>query len=193
MEWTTAQATATAGDDYALGNGILTIPAGATTARSPSTSPATPLHEPDETFIVHLTAPVNATIADDTGIATITNDDTAPTLTVGDVATIEGDTGTNPSTFTVALSEPSGTATSVRMGNRASHRHRRRRLHRRFRHPHHPRWHDEPHDHRRRHRRHALRTRRNVHPQPHHRQRHHHRRHRDRHHHQRRPGSVKRN
>ena len=59
------------------------------------------LDEIDETFIVNLTSPTNATIADGQGIGTITDDDAAPTLSINDVTVTEGNAGTTNATFTV--------------------------------------------------------------------------------------------
>ena len=42
------------------------------------------LNEATETYTVGLSAPGNATLADDLGAGTITNDDPLPTLTIGD-------------------------------------------------------------------------------------------------------------
>ena len=67
--------------------------------------------EPDETFAVNLTSPVNATIADAQGLGTIGNDDN-PGLSIGDVAIVEPESGTRTATFVVTLSPASaGTVT----------------------------------------------------------------------------------
>jgi hypothetical protein len=73
--WSTANGTATAPDDYASGNGVLTFSAGQTskTVTVQVVGDTTP--EANETFNVNLSGPVNATIADSQGIGTITNDD----------------------------------------------------------------------------------------------------------------------
>src|SRR5262249_2901702 len=64
--------------------------------------------EPDETFTVNLTSPVNAQIADSQGVGTIRDDDPLPVLSVADVSTAEGQSGTKTLTFTATLSAPSG-------------------------------------------------------------------------------------
>jgi hypothetical protein len=43
------------------------------------------LDEANETFFVNLTNPVNATLVDAQGTATITDDDVAPTMSINDV------------------------------------------------------------------------------------------------------------
>ena len=71
------------------------------------------LNEPDETFKVNLSSPLNATIADSQAIGTILNDDPTPALTINDVSIAEGNSGTKNLTFTVTLSAPSSNVISV--------------------------------------------------------------------------------
>ena len=58
--------------------------------------------EPDETFTVHLSNPVNATISDADGTGTITNDDAQPSFAINDVTGNEGNSGTTNFVFTVS-------------------------------------------------------------------------------------------
>ena len=58
--------------------------------------------EPNETFVVNLGAPTNATIADGQGIGTILDDE--PRISINDVTVTEGNTGTTSETFSVSLS-----------------------------------------------------------------------------------------
>ncbi|MGH2527822.1 MAG: Calx-beta domain-containing protein [Actinomycetota bacterium] len=69
--------------------------------------------ENDETFTVELSAPTNATISDGTGLGTIRNDDTAPTLSIDDVSANEGNVGTTPFTFTVTKTGATALAARV--------------------------------------------------------------------------------
>ena len=69
--------------------------------------------ELDETFGITLSNPGNATIADGSGMGTITDDDAAPTLSVNDVSVAEGNAGTTTATFTVTLSAASGQTVTV--------------------------------------------------------------------------------
>ncbi len=69
--------------------------------------------EPNETLLVNLTVPANATILDGQGTGTITNDDGAPTLSIDDVAVAEGNAGTTTLGFTVTLSAVSGQTVTV--------------------------------------------------------------------------------
>jgi hypothetical protein len=102
----TADGTATAGADYTATTGTTTIAAGSTTQTItvPILGDTTP--EANETFVVNLSAPTNATIGNAQGTGTITDDDT--TLSIGDVTVTEGNAGTTTATFTVTLSQPAG-------------------------------------------------------------------------------------
>jgi hypothetical protein len=65
------------------------------------------LDEPNENFRVLLSQPVGATIVDPEGVATIQNDDQAPTLSIDSVTVNEPESGTTQAVFTVTLSNPS--------------------------------------------------------------------------------------
>ena len=104
VAWATTAGTATAGTDYVAASGSRTIAAGSTTASVAITVNGDTLDEDDETFGISLTSPVNATVGDGTGTATISDDDPAPSLTIGDASVTEGNIGTKTVTFTVALS-----------------------------------------------------------------------------------------
>ncbi|MBK9655780.1 MAG: Ig-like domain repeat protein [Rhodanobacteraceae bacterium] len=104
FSFATANDTATTADsDYVAASGSGTIPSGGasatTTIAVTITGDAT--FENTESFFVNLTAPTNATITDPQGVGTITNDDTAPTLTINDVSITEGNAGTQNLVFTV--------------------------------------------------------------------------------------------
>ena len=68
--------------------------------------------ELDETFVVNLSAPANATIADAQATGTIQNDD-APALTIADVSVTEGNAGTTAAVFQVSLTGPSNQTVTV--------------------------------------------------------------------------------
>ena len=78
--------------------------------------------ESDEAFIVRLSNPAGATIADADGAGTIVNDDergappAAGVLSVSDVTVPEGNTGTREAPFTVSLSAPQSSPVTVRFG-----------------------------------------------------------------------------
>ncbi|MDQ3815366.1 MAG: hypothetical protein M3347_15715, partial [Armatimonadota bacterium] len=65
------------------------------------------LDEPNETFLVNLSSPSNATLGDDQGVGTITDDDPTPTLSISNATpepVTEGDSGSTLASFTVTLS-----------------------------------------------------------------------------------------
>jgi hypothetical protein len=66
------------------------------------------IFENDETFLINLTAPVNGTIEDGQGTATIQNDDAMPTVSVTDVTVTEQNTTTTNAIFRVSFSGGSG-------------------------------------------------------------------------------------
>ena len=66
------------------------------------------IDEPNETFNVTLSSPVNAGITDGTGVGTITDDDGPPSISLSDVTVTEGNAGTVNATFVASLSAESG-------------------------------------------------------------------------------------
>ncbi|MGK5088396.1 Calx-beta domain-containing protein [Bdellovibrionota bacterium FG-2] len=111
--WTTSDGTATAGSDYAsVSLTEATIPAGKTTATLNVPLNGDTTSETDETFAVTLSSPTNATILNATGTGTITNDDSAPTLSIDSVSKFEGNTGLTTFTFTVTQNKASAVATT---------------------------------------------------------------------------------
>ncbi|MDJ1183026.1 Calx-beta domain-containing protein [Roseofilum casamattae] len=105
VDYATADNTAIAGSDYTSTNGTLTFSAGDTSENITVNITDDSLDEINETFLVNLTNPSNATIADNQGQGTITDDDAAPTISINDV-TVDENAGT--ATFTVNLSAVSG-------------------------------------------------------------------------------------
>ncbi|QQR74581.1 MAG: hypothetical protein IPJ17_03040 [Holophagales bacterium] len=111
---TTANGTATAPGDYtALAAATITFNPGETSKVVNVAVAGDTLDEPNETFTLNLSSPVNATIADGTGIGTITDDDATPTLSVSDCTVTEGNSGTVNCAFTVSLSAASGQTVTV--------------------------------------------------------------------------------
>jgi hypothetical protein len=111
VQYATANGTATAGtstngDDYFNTAGTLTIPAGQTSGTVGINIFGDGTYEPDETFFLNLSNPMNATISDGQGQATIVNDDPVPTVSINDAAVVEGNSGTQTATFDVRLSNP---------------------------------------------------------------------------------------
>lgn len=69
--------------------------------------------ENDETFMVYLTSPTGATIADDHGQGTIIDDDPPPVIDVSSLLRPEGNSGQSTWTYSVFLSPASGREISV--------------------------------------------------------------------------------
>ncbi|MEZ4671124.1 MAG: Calx-beta domain-containing protein [Anaerolineae bacterium] len=107
VNYATANASATAGSDYVAVSGTLTFAPGATTQPVNVTVNGDTAFETDETFTVGLNSPSNASIATGTGTGTITNDDSAPTVSIGNGAVAEGNAGTTTAALTVSLSAAS--------------------------------------------------------------------------------------
>jgi hypothetical protein len=114
FDWVSAAGSATSGTDYVAASGSRTIAAGGTTAAVGITVNGDVADEFDETFGITLSNPGNATIGDGSGVATITDDDPVPVLSVNDVSVTEGNAGTSTAaTFTVTLSAASGKTVTV--------------------------------------------------------------------------------
>lgn len=75
VNYLTADNTATQPSDYTLTSGTLTILAGSLSGPIPVPIVGDTIGEANETFLVNLSAPVNATLLDSQGQGTITNDD----------------------------------------------------------------------------------------------------------------------
>jgi hypothetical protein len=75
VKWVTVDGTAKAGTDYTAANGVVSIPAGATSATFTVAITGDTTTEPTETFLLKLSKPTNASITDAQATATVTNDD----------------------------------------------------------------------------------------------------------------------
>jgi hypothetical protein len=114
VNYATADGTATVADsDYVATSGSLNFTPGQTSKTVDVTVNGDTKNEGDETFLVNLSSPVNATISDGQGVGTITNDDAVPTISVDDQIAGEGDGGTTMMTFNVTLSNASGQTITV--------------------------------------------------------------------------------
>jgi hypothetical protein len=114
VQYATASGTAAADTDYTAATGTLTFNPGQTTQPVTVAVNGDTIFEADESFVVNLSAPTNATVADSQGLGTILNDDM--TLWINDVQVTEGDAGTVNATFTVSLSQASGKPITVVWG-----------------------------------------------------------------------------
>lgn len=83
VSYATSDGSATAPADYAAASGMLTFRPGEKAKAVPVTVVGDLLVEPNETFTVTLSSPVNASIAKATATGTIENDDTAVPVTAG--------------------------------------------------------------------------------------------------------------
>jgi large repetitive protein len=112
VNYATANGTATAPDDYLSGTGQIAFAPGVASQSVTVIVNGDTADEVSETFLVNLSAPVNATIEDPQGVGTITDDD-GPAISIGDVTTVEGNSGTTTASFAVSLSAPSPQSVSV--------------------------------------------------------------------------------
>ena len=110
VQYATANGTATQPSDYTQKSGTLTFAAGETTKTVSVDVNGDTDHEPNETFDVNLTNPSNASIADNKGVGTITNDDpdvTAPNTFI--TSGPSGDTDSTSAALTFASNESGST------------------------------------------------------------------------------------
>src|SRR6185436_11734195 len=113
VSYLTADGTAAAPADYAVGNGTVIFSPGTTTQPVTVVVNGDLIDEADETFFVNLPGAMNATIADNQGLGTITDDDGPPTISINDVTVVEGDAGTVNAAFVVTLSAASSSTVTV--------------------------------------------------------------------------------
>jgi hypothetical protein len=101
------------GTDYTLTNGTLTFAAGETSKNITIASIVSDaLDEANETVVLTLSDPTNASLGTIEHTYTITDDDDTPTLSINDVSYTESGSAGN-ATFTVTLSEASGQEVTV--------------------------------------------------------------------------------
>jgi hypothetical protein len=113
VNYATANLTAKADTDYYAKNGTASFSSGEVSKTISVLTIEDNVWESDDVFVMNLTSPTNATILDNQGIATITNDDPVPSITISDVNVLEGNSGVRDTTFAVTLSNPSSVTISV--------------------------------------------------------------------------------
>jgi len=113
VDFGTANGTAIAGSDYSANSGMLTFMPNVLTQTITVNVNGDTMTETNETFFVNLTNATNATIADNQGLGTITNDDAPPSITISDVTQNEGNAGSAACVFLVTLSNPSASTVTV--------------------------------------------------------------------------------
>jgi hypothetical protein len=116
VQWATQARTATPGTDYTAASGTLRWSSGLDS--SPKTIAIAvrgdTFPEPDEQFVVKLSNPSSATIANDTGVGTIKNDDgPAPAFVIPNVKMWEGTGGSRVAPVTVNLTKAAAQPISV--------------------------------------------------------------------------------
>lgn len=114
VNFATANNTALAGSDYEAQYGTLIFAPGEKSKTVAIAVTGDMLDELNESYFVKLSAATNASIADSSGLGTITDNDTAPTLSINDVTILEGHSGLTTVTFTVTLSAISGQTVTVK-------------------------------------------------------------------------------
>ncbi len=103
VAYATAPGSATSPADYVSTSGVLTFNPGETSKQITVQVVGDTISEANETYSVNLSAATNATISDDTGLGTITDNNT-PTITISASTVTEGNNGTINAVFNVNLS-----------------------------------------------------------------------------------------
>jgi glucose/arabinose dehydrogenase len=107
VNYASANNTAVEPSDYQARSGSVTFLPGETSHEVIMTVNGDTMFEPTENFNVNLSNAANATLVDSQGVCTITNDDSQPTISIGDAAVTEGNSGTIAASFTISLSNAS--------------------------------------------------------------------------------------
>ena len=113
VNYLTGVATASVGRDYRANSGTLIFQAGDTMRTVNIDVIGDTTHEQDETFEFRLRNEIGATILQGVGVGTITDNDSAPTISIADAQVTEGDSGQATAMVTVNLSQVSGLAISA--------------------------------------------------------------------------------
>jgi hypothetical protein len=108
--WATADQDATQPVDYTAGSGTVTFLPGATSETITVSVNGDTVAELDETFRIALATPVDATLADATGMGTIVDDELLPVIDIDEPIALEGN---GVITFSVTLSHQSASPVTV--------------------------------------------------------------------------------
>ncbi len=108
VKYATGGGTATAGTDYTSASGTLTFAPGVTQQTATVSVIGDTRNEDNETFLVTLSNPTNASIGTAQGTGTIIDDDPLPSVSISNTSVTEGDTTNVTASFTVTLSAASG-------------------------------------------------------------------------------------
>lgn len=112
-EFSTVAVTATEGLDFEPRNGALTFLPGETSKQVAVVVLPDVLDEDDETFALRLSNVLNAVPGDTEGLGTILDNDAPPSLSIGDAAVLEGNSGLAAMVFPVSLSAASAKLVSA--------------------------------------------------------------------------------
>jgi len=113
VDFATSSGTALSGIDFDATSGNLVFAAGETSKTISVPVIGETLFEANETFNVTLSGGLGVVIEDGTGVGTITNDDTAPSISIADVTANEGHNITLNAPFVVTLSAAAGVQIDV--------------------------------------------------------------------------------
>jgi hypothetical protein len=110
VNYSTVNGTATAPSDYVAKSGTLVFSKGGARTKKVCTT----LNEPTEKFKLRISNASGASIADQVGQITVTDNDATPAMTAGDAALVnEGNAGVTAMNFPVSLSSQSAQPVSV--------------------------------------------------------------------------------
>ena len=113
VDYMTVNASAKDNADYRHAKGRVVFKPGVTEQTIEIAIMGDAIDEIDETFRVLLAGPIGANLAVDSVLGTIIDDDASPILTVGDTASVEGNSGITNFLFPVTLNAPSEKIVSV--------------------------------------------------------------------------------
>jgi CSLREA domain-containing protein len=113
FEYSTTDGTATSADYTPATSVIGTIPAGSSSTIISIPSTEDSVYEGNENFFVGIANPTNATITVNSGVGTITENDSPPSFTIDDVTHDEGNSSTTSYTFTVTRTGSTAVGSTV--------------------------------------------------------------------------------
>ena len=113
FNFATANLTAFAGSDYVAASGLGTIATGQTTTTVVVGVNGDTTPEAAESFLVNVSNLSGATAGDLQGVVTILDDDTVPSLSIGDASAVETDSVNRTMQFTVSMTNVRANAVSV--------------------------------------------------------------------------------
>ena len=113
VAYATSDGSATAPADYQAASDTVTFAAGDVAETVILNVKGDEMHEAAEDFMVTLSAPTNAVLANAQGRGLIENDDDAPKVSVSDATVSEGNSGSVETAFSLSLSRPTSQAVTV--------------------------------------------------------------------------------